>query len=89
MKDYAKIRDAEVLRSFMKSRNFSTSRLARYAGCHRSFIGHLMTGARTTCSPQLAFRIEEALGIPEGIIFDAIKSPSEGTRSNQRLTLAA
>lgn len=89
MKDYAKIRDAELLRSFMKSRSFSTARLARYAGCHRSFIGHLMTGARTTCSPQLAFRIEEALGVPGGIIFVAIKSPSEGTHGGQRLTLAA
>lgn len=37
---------------------------------HRSTIGHLLSGYRTTCSPHLARVIEEHLGLPQGNLFD-------------------
>lgn len=37
---------------------------------HRSTIGHLHSGARTTCSAHLARRIEESLRLYPGALFE-------------------
>lgn len=37
---------------------------------HRSTIGHLRSGARSTCSPALAQRIELVLRLPPHSLFD-------------------
>lgn len=37
---------------------------------HRSTIGHLSSGARASCGPALARRIEESLRLYPGALFD-------------------
>lgn len=58
-----------TLRGMMDRRGLSISTTARYAGCSKSFIGHLLTGRKTTCTPALAVRIAGALGLPVDVLF--------------------
>lgn len=67
-----KLQSADLLRSLMEDdrRDFSMARLARYAGCSKSFISHLLAGRKTTCTPELAERIAEALDVPVTLLFE-------------------
>lgn len=64
-----RLTSAETLRALMNQRGMSLGRLARYAGCSKSFISHLLSGRRRTCTPQLADRIAEALEVPLELLF--------------------
>lgn len=44
---------------------------------YRSTIGHLHSGARTSCSPHLARRIEEVLRTHAGALFELRFVPSD------------
>lgn len=66
---YMELASPLALRALMEQRGFSTERLARYAGCSKSFIVHLRVGRKKTCSPLLGARIAEALDVPESILF--------------------
>lgn len=59
----------EMLRATMDRRSFSLARLARYAGCSKSMVGHLASGHKKTCTPELADRIAEALDVPTELLF--------------------
>jgi transcriptional regulator with XRE-family HTH domain len=59
-------------------RNFSMARLARYSGCSKSFISHLVAGRKTTCTPELAERIAEALEVPVTLLFVPSESADSG-----------
>lgn len=74
-----KLKSAAVLRALMNQDDFSLGRLARYAGCSKSFISHLLSGRRASCTPELATRIAEALDVPVEILFDLRTSPTVGT----------
>lgn len=71
-----RLKSADTLRALMQQDEFSFGRLARYAGCHKSFISHLLAGRRSTCTPDMAERIAEALGVPTTVLFDPNASPS-------------
>jgi transcriptional regulator with XRE-family HTH domain len=60
----------------MEQYNFSLGRLARYADCSKGFISHLLAGRRSSCTPELAARIAEALNVPLEVLFDAKASPT-------------
>lgn len=75
-----KLRDADLLRRYMEERDMSQARLGRYAECSRQFIYMLVSGQKTSCTPEVAKRIEEALGVLSGTLFDPKESPS--TRHN-------
>jgi predicted transcriptional regulator len=75
---WMKLRSSEILKAFMDEKNFSTGRLATYAQCSRSMIGHLLTGYKTSCSGELADRISEALGVPRVALFDERTSAVSG-----------
>lgn len=47
----------------------TASELARTADVHYSFISHLRTGRKTTCTPATAARIALALGQPIESLF--------------------
>lgn len=64
-----RLTSAETLRVLMKDRNYSHQRLARYAGCSKSFISHLTSGRKASCSSELADRIAEALNLPTEVLF--------------------
>lgn len=72
------IRDHELLVRYMEDRDMSQARLGRYAEVSRQFIHKLVTGEKRTCTPAVAERIEEALGLLEGTLFVPRKSPTGG-----------
>lgn len=85
---WMKLRSADVLNAFMKQKNFSAQRLATYSGCSKSFIGFLKTGHKTSCTPQLAASISEALDVPLEVLFERRASADSGHTSKQRQRVA-
>jgi transcriptional regulator with XRE-family HTH domain len=75
---WMKLRSPEILQAFMRQKDFSMSRLARYAGCSKSMIGHLCKGHKKSCGPELADRIAEALDVPTEALFDLRASAASG-----------
>lgn len=66
---WMRLQSADTLKALIKQRNLSLDRMARYAGCSKSFISHLTAGRKTTCTPKLAIRIAEALDVPLELLF--------------------
>lgn len=66
---WMRLQSPDTLRALMAQRNFSMERLARYSGCSKSFVSHLTSGRKGTCSPELAERLAEALEVPLEILF--------------------
>lgn len=84
---WMKLRSIEILVAFMRQKDFSLGRLARYAGCSRSMISHLTSGRRSSCSPELADRIAEALDVPREALFDQRASADSGSLiRNERIS---
>lgn len=79
-----RLRNAELLVGYMDAGDFTQARLARFAGCSRQFIHMLVTGERSTCTPEVAKRIEEAMRVLPGTLFDAHGSPSARPAVRQR-----
>lgn len=75
---WMKLRSPDTLRALMNQDDFSLARLARYADCSKGFISHLLMGRRSSCTPQLAQRIAEALHVPVEVLFEPRASPSGG-----------
>lgn len=67
---WMRLRDRYDLIAYMELRNLSVRELAHWAHCHPSTIGHLRTGYMKTCKPILAARIEKALGVEPGLLFE-------------------
>lgn len=65
-----RLRDRQQLIARMEQRHLSVRELARWAACHPSMIGHLRTGQLSSCSPKLAARIEKALAVEPGTLFE-------------------
>lgn len=85
---WMKLRSADTLRALMEQDDFSLGRLARYADCSKGFISHLLAGRRSSCTPELASRIAEALGVPLTVLFDA-KMTTSGTQNGSHQGSAA
>lgn len=84
-----KLQSSDTLRALMRQRGFSYERLARYAGCSKSFVSHLTTGRKKTCTPQLAVRIAEALDVPLSILFvDSASADSGENIKRQQMAVA-
>lgn len=66
---WMRLQSGDTLRALMAQKRFSYERIARYSGCSKSFISHLTSGRKTTCTPELAERIAEALEVPLEILF--------------------
>jgi hypothetical protein len=68
----ARLVSAQALRGAMQYRRLTIRELAVACGrpSYRSTLGNLHSGARTTCSPHLARRIEEALCVAPGLMFE-------------------
>lgn len=72
-----RLRDRYALIAYMTQRDLSCRELGRWARCSGQMIGHLRTGRSTTCTPALAARIEKALHVEPGTLFEPrILSPS-------------
>lgn len=87
---WMKLRSTDILRAFMKQKNFSMGQLATYAGCSKSFIGFLANGDKTSCTPDLADRIANALGAPTEALFEPkVSAPSGHSVKPVRKKVAA
>jgi len=71
----------------MRYRELSVQALATRVGCSKSMIGHLCTGHRKSCSPEMARKIEKALDQPRGSLF--IAKVATVSRETRRPTAAA
>lgn len=69
-----RLKSPQMLRQYMAYKRVNIRELARAAGVARATVGHLHSGARSTCSPKTARAIEEALQAPPGLMFDPIAS---------------
>jgi plasmid maintenance system antidote protein VapI len=81
-----KLASAEVLRAFVgpeENKKTSGRKLARAAGCHPSFIDHLLAGRKSSCTPVMAARISEVLGVPVEVLF-VPSIPSSKRQSTSR-----
>lgn len=81
---WMKLQSKETLLALMRQRDFSYERLARYAGCSKSFISHLVKGRKNTCTPDLAGRLAEALSVPTEILFVPSQSADGGQNTRDR-----
>lgn len=69
---WMRLHSKERLRAFVgpePDKKISQRRLSRYVGVHESFINHLTSGRRSSCTPMVAQRIAEAVGVPLEILF--------------------
>jgi plasmid maintenance system antidote protein VapI len=73
-----KLTSGAILRAFMDERKVSNNDVALAAGVGRTFISALVNGRRSSCTPQVAARIERFLGVPEGVLFVARTSAVSG-----------
>lgn len=72
---WMRLRNPQLLADYMEANDFTQARLARYAGCSRQFIHLLLKGDRRTCTVEVARRIEEAVRVLPGTLFDPSVSP--------------
>lgn len=84
-----KLQSTETLTALMRQREFSYERLARYAGCSKSFISHLVRGRKKTCTPELAKNIAEALDVPLELLFEPKSSADSGRNIRSERKVAA
>lgn len=68
------LKSPEMLRQYMEFKRLRIRDLAAASGVSRATIGHLHSGARKSAKPATARRIEEALGCPPGLLFEATSS---------------
>lgn len=77
---------SQRLRSFVgpePDKKMSGRRLARYAEVHPSFVDHLLSGRRRSCTPKVAQRFAEALEVPLDVLFMP-RVPSAGQSSDNQ-----
>lgn len=73
---WVRLISTDALKSYMQFRGFrSVNELAKRVGVSKSTIGHLHSGSRVSCGPDVARRIEEALQAPPGSLFVAEVTP--------------
>lgn len=73
---WMRLSSPEMLKATMRRRGFTMDRLARYAGCSKSMIGHLCSGYKLSCTPELAEKISEALDVETELLFEPRVSTS-------------
>lgn len=69
-----KLKSTQMLREFMDYKDMNVRDLATAAGVSRATIGHLHSGARSTCRPETAKAIAKALAAPRDLLFEARSS---------------
>ena len=74
-----RVRDADVLKSYVTQDKYGYTRTARYADCSRQFVWQLAHGEKRTCSDEVGERIEELVGVLPGTLF-----VREGSRVERR-----
>lgn len=79
---WMKLASPDTLKALIRQRDLSYADVARAAGCHKSFIGALANGTKSTCKPVTGERIAKCLQVPVEILFVASVSPDGGRTGN-------
>ncbi|AXH47262.2 helix-turn-helix DNA binding domain protein [Gordonia phage DelRio] len=82
LKSHARI----VITAVMEQEGWSQSVVADKAKCSKAFVGHLISGRRDSCTPELAARIARSLGVSPRVLFAASVSSDRQHNVNQRGT---
>lgn len=88
----ARLRHPRALQDAMAARRMTVRELSVACGrdSYKSTIGNLRSGFRTTCGPHLAGRIEVALALYPGALFDlSVPSSTSATATAQTARRAA
>lgn len=83
---WMRLRSGSILRAFMDERGMSNADVALAAGVGRTFISALVNERRTSCTEDVARRIERYLGVPATVIFEPKPSANSGRDANARRT---
>lgn len=75
---WMRLRSGGALREQMDRQGKSLADVARYAGVSRGFISHLTAGREKTCSPKVAQRIADLLGVGLELLFEVQVPPASG-----------
>lgn len=78
-----RLKSRRALREYAEFHKLSGRALAKKAGLKPAIVGHLMAGRRDTCNLDTARKIEEALGCPNGFLFEPSLSPVADTNRRQ------
>ncbi len=65
----ARLKSRTALREAMQAKRVPVRVLAERAGCGKSIVGLLRSGARSSCSPELAAKLAAALDVPAEHLF--------------------
>jgi len=76
------VRSPAALAQAMTYRSYTVRSLADAVGADRSTIGHLRSGRRHSCQPDLAKRIAAAVQMPLDFLF--VVRPSNDSRDDRR-----
>lgn len=76
---WVRLTSQDVFRAFIKDRGLSYKQLGDMAGCHKSMIGQLVNGDRSTCTEDLARSIARVFNVP----VEALFAPSESAISSR------
>lgn len=82
---WMKLRSAQLLRAVVgpePDKKMSARQLARAVEVHPSFINHLTAERTSSCTPKIADRIADALGVPTEFLFE--ERVSSGERGNDK-----
>lgn len=74
-----------ALRMALNFRRYSYREMERRSGVSYSLIGHLVTGQRSTCNPETAAKIADALDVETSEIF--MLEALHGTESSTRMAV--
>lgn len=67
---FMKMRDPELFKALMATRDVTVRELADMAKCSPAMIGFLRTGAKTGTTPDLSERIAGALRVPLEVLYN-------------------
>ena len=83
----ARLKDPRLLHDAMRFSRLNIRELSEACGNmrHRSTIGHLHSGQRTTCSTALAGRIEYVLRLPPHALFELRVASTDHTDTRQKV----
>lgn len=83
-----RVKNPATVVALMDQAGVNVRELGDVAQCSPGFISHLRTGRRPSCTPELASRIAECLGVAVDVIFDVPAPASSNTDGNQPFAAA-
>lgn|SRR3954468_9555405 len=64
-----RLRSSTTMRALMAQYDLSMGAVATDAGCSKGFVSHLLSGRRSSCTPELARRFSDCLHVPVDVLF--------------------